>query len=714
MKKILSFFALLAFVLIIPAAVSAANITAPDQYASFVSLDLNNDSVFDRINFSPTGYGVTVAEDALTGYAWGETVGWINFAPTDYGVTNTCNGDDSMTLGGYAWGQNAGWINFNPQGGGVTISADGEFDGYAWSQNFGWIEFSCPGGNTCVRTSFTCPTESGGGGGGGGGQSYALRVVKKVVNNNQGQKDSSDFSLRIKQGGSTVSGPFSGNESGVTYIASVGSTYQITEDPVQGYSGVFSGDCSASGFVTISSEKYVHTCILTNYDQQIAPGIPGCTNKNALNYNSQANYDDGSCVYPETQNDVLGCTAPTALNYNPLATVNDGSCQYPKGPEDVLGCTRSEAENYNPQATVDNGSCIIKNILGCTDTNAVNYQKIATNNDGSCVYSEDLDQQEKTTFSFLDPVRVFGGDFFKNIDLEMIGATISAIALIGTVANIPFRVTNASLAIPFFRRKRKYWGTVYDSITYEPLDPAYVQVFDMAGNEVVSGITDLDGRYGFLIEPGTYTIKASKTNYSFPSKTKNGQTQDKYYQNLYFGGPITITNQGEVITKDIPMDPTGEDWNQAEKRRMNITRFFKRHDMKIHKIIDILFVIGLAYTIYSLVVNFNTWNLVMLGVYIAMTIITIIGNPARAYGIVKDITGKAAAGSVVRFFNANLNKEMLHRVVGKNGYYYALTQEGDYYATVNDQKPGETEQVIHKTEAFKAPGGVLKKDITIK
>jgi hypothetical protein len=47
----------------------------------------------------------------------------------------------------------------------------------------------------------------------------------------------------------------------------------------------------------------------------------GCTNPNAENYDSSAQYDDGSCIAP-----VPGCTDATACNYNAEATEDDGSC----------------------------------------------------------------------------------------------------------------------------------------------------------------------------------------------------------------------------------------------------------------------------------------------------------------------------------------------------------------------------------------------------
>ena len=96
----------------------------------------------------------------------------------------------------------------------------------------------------------------------------------------------------------------------------------------------------------------------------------GCTDPDALNYNADAEVDDGSCIAI-----VLGCTDESADNYNEDANTDDGTCS-------IAGCMNNEAQNYNEGATYDDGSCII---IGCTDQNAFNYNSNATEDDGSCV-----------------------------------------------------------------------------------------------------------------------------------------------------------------------------------------------------------------------------------------------------------------------------------------------------------------------------------------
>ena len=47
-----------------------------------------------------------------------------------------------------------------------------------------------------------------------------------------------------------------------------------------------------------------------------------------------------------------GCTSPLALNYDSLARRNDGSCLFVH-----RGCTVTSARNYDPLAHIDDGSC---------------------------------------------------------------------------------------------------------------------------------------------------------------------------------------------------------------------------------------------------------------------------------------------------------------------------------------------------------------------
>lgn len=98
----------------------------------------------------------------------------------------------------------------------------------------------------------------------------------------------------------------------------------------------------------------------------------GCVHRFAINANGNATSDDDSCLY-------AGCTDATAGNYDTTSNLLDASCWYAHG-----GCTDSLANNYESRAMVDDGSCIL---LGCIDSSALNFMSHANTQDGPCLFA---------------------------------------------------------------------------------------------------------------------------------------------------------------------------------------------------------------------------------------------------------------------------------------------------------------------------------------
>lgn len=142
--------------------------------------------------------------------------------------------------------------------------------------------------------------------------------------------------------------------------------------------------------------------------------IPGCMNPAACNYNPLANVEDNSCLFPgspcndgnpNTMNDsinpdcicagiliVEGCMDPNSCTYDSLANVDNNTCIYPDTPCDdnnpdtfndvldslcncvgtlyVSGCMDPNACNYNPLANIDDQTCILPG-SPCDDGNVM-------------------------------------------------------------------------------------------------------------------------------------------------------------------------------------------------------------------------------------------------------------------------------------------------------------------------------------------------------
>lgn len=126
---------------------------------------------------SPTGASrVRVVGAGLTGFVWGENIGWINLGggSPPYANTNNTNFGVNWNIGtgdlsGMAWGENVGWINFS---GGALASPPNpaRFDasalrlrGYAWGENIGWINLD----DALEFVGFACPSDLDNGSGSG-------------------------------------------------------------------------------------------------------------------------------------------------------------------------------------------------------------------------------------------------------------------------------------------------------------------------------------------------------------------------------------------------------------------------------------------------------------------------------------------------------------------------------------------------------------------
>lgn len=316
-----------------------------------------------------------------------------------------------------------------------------------------------------------------------------------------------------------------------------------------------------------------------------------------------------------------------------------------------------------------------------------------------------------------------GSVAYKSITLvgAVTGATFSAMtALFATPISlpelfmIPMRLWSLLLLALGIKKRNKPWGTVYDSVTKQPLDPAYVVLQDLNGNEVATSITDLDGRYGFLVPAGQYRIIANKTNYEFPSKKLNGQNRDQIYNDLYFDEIITVAEDGSVITKNIPMDPLRFDWNEFTKNKQHLMKFFSRRNLWISRIANILFILGFALSLIAMVVSPVAYNIIIFAVYIILFILRKTVLKPRPHGyVIRKETKEPLSFAVVRLFFIGSDQEVIHKITDKTGRYYCLVANGVYYAKIENKNSDQSYSLVHQSGPIEVKKGYLNKRFEI-
>lgn len=462
--------------------------------------------------------------------------------------------------------------------------------------------------------------------------------------------------------------------------------------------------------------------------------VYGCTDVFADNFNPVATDDDGTCTYTTPG---PGCMNPLATNYNPVATSDNGTCIFPGDDDDddpptddpVPGCADSFADNYNSLATEDDGSCQYTlddptdgpSMLGCTNSSATNYNASATTNDGSCIFPESDPPIITTIVEVVEDIT--GLDRDEQIDVYKgvaLGALIiptvwMMIAERSAIASVILRLWNIIPTLLGFRRRRRPWGTVYDSVTKQPLDPVYVTLRDKAGNEVSTSITDMDGRYGFVTDVGSYVLDAKKGDYTFPSAKLKGQDHDELYEHLYFGEEIDIDKADSIINKNIPMDAVNFNWNEFEKaKNKKLMKFFSRWELFLARIARVVFFAGLVASVMLAFLEPHFWNYAILGLYILIVVLMLSGVKPRQPGfVIERSTGYPLSFAILTVYSAMLKREVAHTIVGKTGKYHVLVPKGRYYIKLQKKTGEQTYEDIYISDEFNVRKGYIDKVIKI-
>ena len=255
--------------------------------------------------------------------------------------------------------------------------------------------------------------------------------------------------------------------------------------------------------------------------------------------------------------------------------------------------------------------------------------------------------------------------------------TIGIGILIGSLNSIPYFIVQlvlSLLSILGFRKKGHPVGYVYDSVTKEPISQAIVRVFNKNGILVWTDVTDGNGYFrGTNLNKGTYSIKVTARDYTFPSKVVFGR-EDFPLENVYHGKEFSVRDE-EIPNFSIPMDKV-----EYGAFRILFEKMISQSKLVWKSLHVILFVVGLCFGLYALYISQIWFNYLIVGIYIpalVLLIISLFGNKGK-YGVVRNTKGERLQGIIVGLKEKEFGKLVSKRVTDHLGRYRFVVNRGDY------------------------------------
>jgi len=328
----------------------------------------------------------------------------------------------------------------------------------------------------------------------------------------------------------------------------------------------------------------------------------------------------------------------------------------------------------------------IKDIINPDEKITTNIKNVTKNIGDKAVASAKV-TITKATVLVKDAARVVQ-EVADNPVVEKVAERIVAPASIGVVAVSTVSFLSLSNLLPFLRllflqplmllgwnRKRR-WGLIYNGLDKTPVDLAIVRLIDNeTGKLIQSKVTDREGRYYFITNPGSYRIEVKKTNFLFPSNLLKGQIVDGRKRDIYHGEMLMVTEEKAAITANIPLDPVGE----VKKPTRLI---WSRLGRGLQNFISIA---GMLLTAASLYISPKWYIAVLLVVHIVVFFAfrrMSSGVKNKSWGIIYDEKTKKPIGrAIARLFNTRFNKLVATQITDRKGRYQFLAGDDEYHVT---------------------------------
>ena len=199
-------------------------------------------------------------------------------------------------------------------------------------------------------------------------------------------------------------------------------------------------------------------------------------------------------------------------------------------------------------------------------------------------------------------------------------------------------IVNYFLSLRAARRKNKF-GMVFDESSQRPVAGAMISLFDFKTMRLVStAITDKNGAYIFLVQPGEYVMSVIKPGFIFPS---NMIKMSQNLVNNYIGQTLAVTNENPVVNQNIPIDPSSD-------QKIKIGLFYRLMNSIYFR--PAILLIGSSMTVYSLLIQPKLLNYIIAAGFVLLWLaeLFIQNRNVRFCKVVDNITRKPVSLALVR------------------------------------------------------------------
>lgn len=286
---------------------------------------------------------------------------------------------------------------------------------------------------------------------------------------------------------------------------------------------------------------------------------------------------------------------------------------------------------------------------------------------------------------------------------------ISSASLLGYIPHLPsllYHLMSWFLALFGKKKKRKYYGAVYDSITKRPLSLGIVRVFSLQTQKLVSTIvTDQQGRYDVLLPPGDYRIEALKPEYLFPSQIVHSAS-DGVYQNVYQSEQGLQVKEAEFIVPDIPLDQIDLDKTWQAASAVKKLWFAMQKAGRVLALPILL--AGFILSIFILAAVPSVLNWLISLIYLLLLLLQFVLRPKseRPWGVVYESSTQSPLALVsLQLIDSSFGKVVESRLSDYKGRFSFFPEPGKYQLKASKEGFLQLESTEEK--------GSLPKDIIV-